>query len=101
MMMAHDSTPIPPGLDEETIARVRFALRRYVREGDQTEELRDALHRMAAEARAKSIRAEQLLIILKGIWGSLPEVRYEPRTQPREKMLQELVTICIDQYYAS
>ena len=101
MMMAHTSDSPPPALDAETIAAVRTALTRYVREGNHTDELRELLMRVAAEARAKEIMAERLLVVLKEIWGSLPEVRHAERTRVTEQnvLLQQLVTRCIQQYY--
>ena len=103
MMMAHTSDSPPPTLDAETIAAVRAALTRYVREGDHTAELRELLMRVAAEARAKGIMAERLLVVLKEIWGSLPEVRHAERRRITEQnaLLQQLITRCIEQYYRS
>jgi hypothetical protein len=99
MMMAYDSTPTPPALSDETASAVRLALRRFVQEGTRTEELTRALRQMADEAKQKELRAEQLLIVLKGLWGSLPEVRHASSAGPYDRMLQQLITICIDQYY--
>lgn len=100
-MMAHTSDSPPPALDAETVAAVRSALARYIREGDHTTELRDLLTRVAAEARAKGIMAERLLIVLKEIWNSLPEVRHAERGRLTEQnaLLQQLITRCIQQYY--
>ena len=76
MMMAHDSSPPPaPGLAEETVARARGALSGYLDDPEaRRQELRDALDGMAVEAREKKMLPEQLLVILKDIWYSLPEV---------------------------
>lgn len=98
MMMAHDSTPFPPALDEETLSEVRSALGRFIRDGTHSDDLTSALRRMSEEARAKEMRAEQLLIVLKGIWSSLPEVRHA-RGEPHGTMLQRVIGICIEQYY--
>ena len=101
MMMAHTSDSPPPALDAETIAAVRTTLTRYVREGNHTDELRELLMRVAAEARAKEIMAERLLVVLKEIWGSLPEVRQAERARVTEQntLLQQLITRCIQEYY--
>lgn len=101
-MMAHTSDSPPPALDAETVTAVRAVLARYVREGDHSAELRDLLMRIAAEARAKGIMAERLLVLLKEIWGSLPEVRHAERPAAGEQnaLLQQLITRCIQQYYA-
>ena len=102
-MMAHSSESPPPALEAETVAAVRTALARYVREGDHTADLREVLLRVAAEARAKGILAERLLVVLKEIWGALPEVRHAERRTVAEHnvLLQRLITRCIEEYYGA
>lgn len=99
MMMAHDSTPTPPRLDPETLAELRHALSRYVTQGDSDGDLTPALKRLSLEARQKSLRAEQLLIVLKEVWGELPEVRSSSRHGMPDDLLPRVVAMCIDQYY--
>jgi hypothetical protein len=101
MMMAHDSSPTPPGgLAEETTEAVRAALVAYLRAPAISTELRAALNRMAEEARAKGILPEHLLLTLKQIWGSLPEVRAVGDADDQTKTLQRVVTMCIREYYS-
>ena len=100
MMMAQDSSPTPPsGLAEETTDAVRAALLLYLRAPSSPSELRGALNRMAEEARTKAILPEQLLITLKHIWSSLPEVRSVGDVEEQTRMLQRVVTMCIREYY--
>jgi hypothetical protein len=100
MMMAQDSSPMPPsGLAEETTNAVRAALLQYLRAPSSQGELRDALNRMADEARTKAILPEHLLIMLKQIWSSLPEVRAIGDVEEQARMLQRVVTMCIREYY--
>ena len=99
MMMAHDMSPTPPSLDNETISAMRAALADYVREGERAPNLGKTLHRVAAEARKKGISAEHLLIVLKNLWSSLPEVRDIDKPADREKLKQKIVTACIEAYY--
>ena len=100
-MMAHHSSPPPPaGLAEETIARVRSALSRYLDDqGGGGQELRDSLDAMASEARAKSMLPEQLLVVLKDIWYALPAVRAIDDAGAQIRLLQRVVTMCIKEYY--
>jgi hypothetical protein len=100
MMMAHDSSWGPAALAEETIAAVRSALVRYVDAPSDGDALRSALHGLAAEAHAKSVAPEQLLVALKDLWYSLPAVRgmHDPAEQIR--LLQRVVTMCIKEYFA-
>lgn len=99
MMMAHDWTPGPVALSEETIAAVRSALGRYVDDSTDGIELRAALQTMASEARDKSIRAEQLLVVLKDVWYALPGVRGTIEQTQQIRLLQRVVTMCIREYY--
>lgn len=102
MMMAHTSDSPPPSLDTETIAAVRAALAGCIGEGSPTPELRTLLIRVSTEARSKGIMAERLLVLFKDIWGSLPEVRRAERsaTTAHDALLQQVITRCIQQYYA-
>src|SRR5688572_15127614 len=100
MMMAHDSIPTPPsGLAEETTEAVRAALVRYLRAPSNPTDLRTALNRMAEEARNKAILPEHLLVTLKHLWTSLPEVRAVADADEQTRMLQRVVTMCIREYY--
>ena len=99
MMMAHDMSPTPPSLNNETISAVRTALAEYVRDGERTPRLGKTLHGVATEAREKGISAEHLLIVLKNLWSSLPEVRDIDKPADREKLKQKIVTACIEAYY--
>jgi hypothetical protein len=101
MMMAHDSSPPPTaGLAEETVARARVALSRYLEDSETAgSELRDALDAMASEARAKSMLPEQLLVVLKDIWYALPAVRSLEDSGSQIRLLQRVVTMCIKEYY--
>jgi len=100
MMMAHQSGPTPPRLAEETLAAVRDALTRALQGEDAGDALRDALRAMAHEARDRGLRAEQILVILKELWGALPPVRSAPGRGEQGTLLQRAVTLCINEYYA-
>lgn len=99
--MAHDSSPPPAArLADETVARVRVALSRYLEDNEAGGlELRDALDAMATEARSKSMLPEQLLVILKEIWYALPPVRALDDSAAQIRLLQRVVTMCIKEYY--
>jgi hypothetical protein len=101
MMMAHDSSPPPAaGLAEETVARARVALARYLDDSEAGgSDLRDALDAMATEARSKSMLPEQLLVVLKDVWYALPAVRSLDDSGAQIRMLQRVVTMCIKEYY--
>lgn len=100
MMMAHDSSPGPTALDAQTISSVREALAKYVDLPAQPSGLRDALNHMAVEAHDKSMLPEQLLVVLKDIWYSLPGVQTIGDPTEQVRLLQRVVTMCIREYYA-
>ena len=56
---------------------------------------------MAAEARSKSVPPEQLLVILKDIWYSVPSVRRISEPIEQVRLLQRVVTMCIKEYYGA
>ena len=101
MMMAHDSCPGPNSLADETIESVRAALVRYVDAPTRGDELGVSLRHMAAEARDRAMLPEQLLVVLKDIWYSLPSVRTMSDASEQVRLLQRAVTMCIKEYYSA
>jgi hypothetical protein len=99
-MMAFDRTPSQPTLAPETVEALRQSLSRSARQGNHSEDLRSLLCDAAAEARAKGIPAERLLLILKDIWYRLPQVASATSSDAENALLQELISRCIQQYYA-
>ena len=99
MMMAHDSSQPPSRLDDEALNGVRLALRAYLRDSDDAGALQASLVHIATEARARNILPEQLLVTLKEMWSTLPEVRAIPDTREQVRLLQRVVSMCIREYY--
>lgn len=86
-------------IDEELLAALRQALARRLssREGDG--ELRSALRDVSREAQRRGLHAEQLVIALKRVWDEIPEVRAAGSREARLRMLERVVTLCIEEYY--
>jgi hypothetical protein len=102
MMMAADSSHTPPSrLSEDTVAAVRDALRAYLSNGDDPHPLQAALLLMSTEARDRNILPEQLLVVLKDTWSTLPEVRAMSDAGEQIRLLQRIVTMCIKEYYSA
>ena len=99
MMMAHDSNPPSSRLDDESLNAVRLALRAYLRDAENSSALQSALVLAATEARTRNILPEQLLVTLKELWSTLPEVRAISDTSEQVRLLQRVVTMCIREYY--
>jgi hypothetical protein len=97
--MAFDRMP-SPRLEAPTLDALRAVMQRAMRKGDHGMELQEVLARAAAEAREKDIHAEQLLVIMKDLWHSIPDLRAAD-TDRQNELLQELISRCITQYYAS
>lgn len=98
-MNAPDLTPTPPSLAAESTARLRAVMAEFARNGNRTESLHDVLCAVAAEARDRHIRAEQLLVLLKELWAELPEVRRALDPKDKAALLQRLIKWCIEEYY--
>ena len=99
MMMAHDSSQPSSRLDEESLNALRLALRAYLRDAEDVSALHSSLVRIASEARERSIFPEQLLVTLKEMWSTLPEVRAISDTAEQVRLLQRIVSMCIREYY--
>jgi len=88
-------------LSPEASATLREALRQWVggNEGDDSV-LGSALRAVAAEARDRGIRAEELLVTLKSMWFEIGGAAAAPHAKSSEHgRLDELVTACIKAYY--
>ncbi len=101
MMMAPDSSHVPPGqLDPATIAALQSALREYVSTGSSSS-LQECLARLAEEARARHILPEHLLVVLKETWNALPQVRAMADSRQQARLLERVITMCIKEYYSA
>lgn len=95
---------IAPHLDADDVAELSAAIERSLCEGeihtsphaDIDVELRRALRIACVKARLQRVRAEQLLVDLKSVWMTLPPM-LSTRTEAR---LNQIVSACIDEYYA-
>jgi hypothetical protein len=99
-MMAFDRTPSRPSLEPETVDALRRAFASSVARGNHVDNLRDLLCHAAADARGKGMQAEQLLVALKEMWYSMPEVSSASSAVVENALLQELISRCIQEYYA-
>jgi hypothetical protein len=98
--MAFDPRTRPNPLDPAMVNELRAALSRSANSGNHGDELKQLLMRAANEARSKGIQAEQLLVALKDIWYSLPQLT-QSSNDVQSRLLQQLVARCIQEYYAA
>ena len=87
-------------LTTESVAALREAIRREVTGESQDGELPDALRRLTREARALGLHAEQVVILVKELWREVPEPSPAPTSDEHRRMLERLVTLSIEEFYA-
>lgn len=63
--------------------------------------LRDVARMIATDARARGLRAEQMLVALKRDWPKLLERRRVPGEGELLMLCERLVSFCIHEYYAA
>jgi hypothetical protein len=63
------------------------------------DELRDALALVAREARARSLRAEEVIKAFKSLLGALPQLHTGARRMESVAFQERLITLCIKAYY--
>jgi hypothetical protein len=91
-----DSTP-PPGHEE--LSALRAMLVRCAHGDADEHDLRRALERFAHDAQRRRLRAEEVIVTLKGLWHTLPEAHGIVDRSDERHMLERLVTMCIEAYY--
>jgi hypothetical protein len=99
--MAFDRTPISSKLDPAMVAELRDSFTRSLQTGDHGEDLKGLLSRAATDARGKGIQAEQLMLALKDIWYAIPQLSKNAPSEVQTRLLQQLISRCIHEYYAS
>jgi hypothetical protein len=96
-------------IPESTITALRELLLRMLRdEPSQSaegsphagESLRDALRDLCVDAHRNHVRVEQLVIAIKQGWSSLHSEHPRVRSAGPDGLLNQVITRCIDEYYA-
>lgn len=87
-------------LPERTMTALRSALQGQFRHPAGEVDLRRAMRAMCADGRKRQLRVEKIIILLKSIWNGLPEVQGRT-TSSRQDLLDRLITICVEEYYAT
>jgi hypothetical protein len=95
-------------IPESTIAALRELLLHMIRvepESDAEgvahadENVRGALRNLCDDARRNHVRVEQLVIAIKQGWSLLHSERPRARSAGPDELLNQLITLCIDEYY--
>ena len=99
----------PRTIPESTIAALRELFVHMVRDEPTADregraragdEVRRALRTLCDDARLHDVRIEQLVIALKQGWSSLHSEHPRPRAAGPNDLLNHVITLCIDEYYA-
>lgn len=88
-----------PELAEQALAALREALRAGAVEQSCDVALRRAVQIVCREARRTDMRVEHLLVTMKTAWQHLPEVRALPFGASRSRLLDRVISMCIEEYY--
>jgi hypothetical protein len=83
----------------EALEMLRAALSGYISTGEE-KHVCDALAVLAREAQERKLYAERMLVAFKRVWGEMAEVQAMPSEKERKRLLDRLVRLCIDAYYA-
>ncbi len=100
--MASDSPykPQPRSLSAETTAALRAAVVRQLdRRSADDANLARAVASVVAEARAREMRAEELILAFKNLYDALPDPASAVARAEQMQLREKLVTACIRAYY--
>jgi hypothetical protein len=62
-------------------------------------ELRESMRPICADAHRRKLRAEQLLILVKVVWWSMPDALAAAGSRSRRELLVRVVTAMLDEFY--
>ena len=89
-----------PDPSDDAFAALGTAIERRLHGGGVELELRDALRALVRQARAQGLLVEDVLVRLKELLQSLPNVRQLRDPQERVQLTERIVTMCIEEYYS-
>jgi hypothetical protein len=103
-----ESSLTPRTIPESTITALRELLLRMLHDEPQqsahargSEEVRLALRELCDDAHRNQVRVEQLVIAIKQGWTSLHSEHPRARSAGPDELLNQVITLCIDEYYAN
>lgn len=86
-------------IDEDLLEALRDAIDLRLRGAARDGEVRRALRAVSRSARARALPVEQVVIAIKHVWNSLPQMQQTIGRAERRQMLDRIVTLCIEAYY--
>ena len=101
-MMAPDRSSESEGgqfPSHESLELLRASLSRFLTTGEE-DAVCESLDVLAREAHERKLYAERMLVALKRVWAEMAEVQAMPSEKERKRLLDRVVRLCIDAYYA-
>ena len=100
-----DSTRLPSPPPERVVPAevselTRGVFRAWVAGAAEDAQLRRALRLFCDVAQQRQLRPEEVLVALKGIFRSVPEVRDTRNRGTGDDLIARAVTMCIEEFYA-
>ncbi len=98
---ARSWSPLPPTrvTPAHAVAALQTAVHGLLEGQSPGWDLRRALRTLCDLAHRENLRVEELLLLLKQAWQSLPEVRDMPPGRERQDLLSRIVSMCIEEFY--
>ena len=88
-------------LSESQLLRLRDAIALRMHDPSRPDdELRVVLRDVAAEARTRALRPEELIVSLKAVLSQVGSARFPSSPDEQRKLQEWLVTSCIQAYFA-
>ena len=94
------SAPLEATMSAAAVGALRCALQAQLRHPSSDGSRRQVLRLLCDDARERGMQVEQVIILLKQAWLSLPEIR-APGGGLHSEQLSRIVGLCIEEYYAS
>lgn len=88
-------------LSEPQLSRLREAIATRLHDPSaDDDDLRGVLHEVAAEARARSLRPEEVIVSLKAVLAQVGSARFPSSPEEQRRLQEWLVTTCIHAYFS-
>jgi hypothetical protein len=87
-------------LGTERLEELGAVARGYLSEEITDEHLERVVTAVSRHARERGMKAEELIVLCKEMWHSLPADGLHAERSTRTKKLERLVAICIEGYFA-
>lgn len=103
--MIPEQSPVAAGaaaeLESPAVAAVRAAVSELMERPAEERLLRAAVCALAREARARGMTPERLLVGFKAVWADASNAHPMPDRRAQGALYDQMVTLCIREYFAA